>query len=565
MVSTPFVHVLFDNPLLVPHGLEERAYQVNIARSCLERSTLVVLPTGMGKTVIALLVIAHVLKGEGRVLLLAPTKPLVEQHAAFLGEHLRADVGLMTGEVPPADREWNWHNDQAIVSTPQVVVNDLKYERGALDNFGLVVFDEAHRAVGDYAYVNLGEAYRDGDGLVMGTTASPGSDPERILEVCRNLGIEGVEIRTEYDPDVVSYIHDVKVERVRVEMHASTRRIRDLLASARDELIAKIRERGFLKDRRRTGVRDIVAVQKEIQRRLGRGEKNYHLYQAASQVAMIFKINQALERVETQGLKALRGYIQRMEEQAQEEGSSKASKSVLRLPKVREAIKLARVTLPEDAKVPKILEILEQQFSEKPDSKVIVFTHYRDTSELMVGEIRRRPWAKPFRFVGQADRGEDLGLKQKEQVELVEKFKSGEYNIMVATSVAEEGLDIPSTDLVVFYEPIPSEIRTIQRRGRTGRNRPGRVVVVVTRDSRDEAYLYSATRKEKKMHEELNRLREMLKQRILVGRPGGGFFAAPRLSDETSRYLVPQREDEVLPQGRRSRRKQAALGDFEEE
>ncbi|MFQ5919869.1 MAG: helicase-related protein, partial [Thermoplasmata archaeon] len=195
---------------------------------------------------------------------------------------------------------------------------------------------------------------------------------------------------------------------------------------------------------------------------------------------------------------------------------------------------------------------------------VILFTHYRETSDLMARELAQVPGVRPFRFVGQADRAGDRGLSQREQVDLVKRFKAGEFNVMVATSVAEEGLDIPSTDLVVFYEPIPSEIRTIQRRGRTGRDRPGRVVVVVTKDSRDEAYLYSARNKERKMHMQLDRLRELLKQRILVGKPGGGFFMAPKLNDETSRFLLPEEEDEEPAVRRpRSKRDQASLTDYE--
>ncbi len=518
----------------------------------------------MGKTVVALLVIAQVLReGKGKVLFMAPTKPLVEQHAAFLKEHVRARVGLMTGEVSPAERELIWLEEEVVVSTPQVVKNDLRHERTSLERVSLVVFDEAHRAVGDYAYVDVGGAYKEDGGLVMGMTASPGSDPERILEVCRHLGIEGVEIRTEFDPDVVPYIHDVKMERIRVDLPESTRRIRDLLRSAYEEVAQSLQEKGFLQERRRPTVKEILAAQKTVQGRLARGEKNYHLYQAASAAAVALKLNHAIELVETQGLVALRTYAKKLAEEAEEEGSSKASKTLIKMPRVHEALKLARVTQPEDPKAPEVVAVLERQFSRKPDSKVIVFTHYRDTAELMVKELEAKPWARPFRFVGQADRGEDLGLSQKEQVELIRKFKSGEHNVMVATSVAEEGLDIPSTDLVIFYEPIPSEIRTIQRRGRTGRNRPGRVVVLVTRDSRDEAYLYSARRKERRMHEELDRLRELLKQRILVGKPGGGFFMAPRLSDDSSRFLVAGDNTEAPRRGP-SRKKQASLSDYEE-
>jgi ERCC4-related helicase len=54
-------------------------------------------------------------------------------------------------------------------------------------------------------------------------------------------------------------------------------------------------------------------------------------------------------------------------------------------------------------------------------------------------------------------------MSQEEQSAVLESFRNGEFDVLVATSIAEEGLDIPEVDLVVFYEPIPSEIRYIQR------------------------------------------------------------------------------------------------------
>jgi ERCC4-related helicase len=103
------------------------------------------------------------------------------------------------------------------------------------------------------------------------------------------------------------------------------------------------------------------------------------------------------------------------------------------------------------------------------------------------------------RFVGQTDRDGDAGLSQTEQTEILDRFRKREFNILVASQVAEEGLNIPAVDMVVFYEPIPSAVRAIQRRGRTGRNEVGKVVMLVTEDSRDEAFLYAETGREKKM------------------------------------------------------------------
>jgi Fanconi anemia group M protein len=79
---------------------------------------------------------------------------------------------------------------------------------------------------------------------------------------------------------------------------------------------------------------------------------------------------------------------------------------------------------------------------------------------------------------------------------------------MVMTSVGEEGLDIPSVDLVVFFEPVPSAIRSIQRKGRTGRLAEGKVIVLATQGTRDEAYKWSSFRKEKNMYSHLKTLKK---------------------------------------------------------
>ena len=213
--------MFIDHPLIKKDSVEEREYQTSVARSAMERSTLVVLPTGMGKTVVALLVIAETLQPAwGKVLLLAPTKPLVEQHSRFLKDLLVGKkVAVMTGRSTRRRRELLWMENDVIVSTPQVVANDLRMERVRLDQVQLIVFDEAHRAVGNYAYVDGRRAVQGHwADLVLGMTASPGSQREKVKEVCQNLGIENIEVRTEQDPDVDRYVHDVQMQFVEVEL-----------------------------------------------------------------------------------------------------------------------------------------------------------------------------------------------------------------------------------------------------------------------------------------------------------------------------------------------------------
>ncbi|MBI4415725.1 MAG: DEAD/DEAH box helicase [Euryarchaeota archaeon] len=533
-----------EHPLLRRGAIEKRAYQVNIAASCLERSTLVVLPTGMGKTVVAVLVIAEMLRRKGgKVLFLAPTKPLVEQHTAFLRDVLLAgDVAVFTGEKPPEDRELEWRTCKIVCSTPQVIENDLRYGRIALEDVSLVVFDEAHRAVGAYAYVDVAAAYKETGGLVLGMTASPGSEVDKILEVCGNLGISGVEIRTEYDADVAPYMHGIEVTRVPVEVPEETERMRTLLREALEEQVQSLRTLGYLQDKPRPTTRDLLAVGRDVRAVLDGGRRSGPAFRAATVQALAMKINHAIELVETQGVEALGSYVDRLRE-----GESRADRAFLKHPKVAEALALAGGASPEHPKVRKTLWIVREQFLRKPDSRVILFTHYRDTAAIMERELAKIPGLRPVRFVGQASRGEDEGLTQKEQVAILEKFRAGEYNVVVATAVAEEGLDVPQVDLVVFYEPVPSEIRTIQRRGRTGRRYEGHVVVLVTKDTRDEAYFYSARRKERKMHAELDRLRRELRQKIFVGTPGGETFVAASPQERIERMRAAAASEEETP------------------
>jgi len=557
--------VFVDHPLLRRDAIEDRAYQENIARACLERSTLVVLPTGMGKTVIAARVIAEAVRTRGgKVLFLAPTKPLVEQHAAYLRDVLLLDrIARFTGEATdPEERELLWRDSKVVVSTPQVIRNDVRHERSSLDEVVLIVFDEAHRAVGDYAYVDLATTYRDvRGGLVLGMTASPGSSAEKILDVCANLDISGVEIRTPFDPDVAPYVHGIEVERVVVEMPDVVKVIRSLLRSTYDAQVERLRACGFLRGVARPRVRDVLLAGEEIRRRLDRGERSGPVFTAATAQALAMKINHAVELVETQGLAAFRTYVER----AGRDAKSRADRMFLKDENVRNSVDLARGATTEHPKLAKVGWIAREEFLAKPDARIIVFAHYRNTTELLTESLGAIPGVRPVRFVGQASHGEDVGLTQREQVEIIEKFRGGEYNVLVASSIGEEGLDIPAVDLVVFYEPVPSEIRTIQRRGRTGRTRMGRVKMLVTRDTRDEANLHSARRKERRMHEELDRLRRELRQKIFVGLPGGEMLvtAAPRERLELLREdLSPSAQGRKPELWRPMKKGQTDLQDF---
>ncbi len=511
------------HPLIAPGRIDERAYQVNISKSAAEGSTLVVLPTGMGKTVIALMVIADRLsKKDGKILFLAPTKPLVEQHASFLREFLLSGpVDVFTGETPPEERALAWKSAKIIASTPQVISNDIISGKIDLREVTMIVFDEAHRATGNYAYVFIAEKFKETGGLTLGMTASPGSNAKEILEVCETLGITRVEIRSEYDDDVMPYVQDVAIKWIRVDMPEQVRQISQALRRALVRQLRVLQSFGLMRKSDRVSTKEILEVQGRIQGRLrsSKGKPSHSLFHAASVQACAMAINHALELAETQGISALQSYFDRMKEKASSKGASKASKMALNDPDMKEAMSIAGSVDFEHPKLARVLDVISEQFGNKKDSRAIVFTHYRDTSELVTSALSMVDGIKPVKFVGQASKGADKGLKQKQQIEIIQKFREGEFNVLVATSVGEEGLDIPQTDLVLFYEPVPSEIRTIQRRGRTGRKMPGKVVILITRATRDEAYYWSSRNKEYSMKRELEKLRDELSSKVIVGKP----------------------------------------------
>jgi len=501
--------VTVEHPLIRPGTIQERDYQRALADACLRSSTLVVVPTGMGKTVVALLVIADVLaRGKGKVLFLAPTKPLVEQHACFLKEHLVGrTVTVLTGEVSPEEREVEWIQSDVIASTPQVIANDLRNERISLRDVKLIIFDEAHRAVGNYAYVQIASEYR-GAGLVLGMTASPGSSLAKIKEVTGNLGIENIEVRSEADPDVAKYVHDIHMDWVEVDIPPEMRRVSDVLRRLFDKHVRSLIEMGALTSARPASRRYLLEAQAAIQAKLRAGERNGAYYRALSLIAMAIKVDHAMEMAETQGLTALRNYIEKLKEEAISEEGSKASRAIVASDEFEQLEAMLKDLRMEHPKISRVMGIVSHQIDRKPEARILVFTQYRDTCDMVARYLARIDGARVTKLIGQSGRCGEKGLKQKEQLGVLQRFRNGEFNVLVATSVGEEGLDVANTDLVIFYEPVPSEIRSIQRRGRTGRSRAGQVVVLVTAGTRDEASLNASEKKEREMRKRLHSLKQ---------------------------------------------------------
>ncbi|MFX1478350.1 MAG: DEAD/DEAH box helicase [Promethearchaeota archaeon] len=511
------------HPLIKPNFITRRDYQENIFINCLNHNCLVVIPTGLGKTVIALMLAVHRLteKPNSRVVFLAPTKPLVEQHYKSFSKLTLLppeSLQLLTGAIAPERRDTIWSNAKIAFMTPQVLQNDLISGLYSLKDVTLIIFDECHRAIGDYAYCFIAKKYMENNGIhqILGLTASPGSTQEKINEIKENLFIDHVEIRTDKDIDVRHFVQKVDNQWIKVKLPKEFLEIKKILEERLKNIYRQLKENNLLDsyDLNKVSKKDLLRLNTVINRRIASlrdgDEEKYNMFNAKKLQANAIRISYMLELLETQGINALKDNIEKNADKIKKNTANKslrelvASRDFKQIKALTNQIQSMGIVHP---KLEKLKELLSFQIQENDESRILVFAHFRDSVNNIVRYFEDDTIIRAHKFVGQAHKGSDKGLTQKEQVKLLDEFREGTYNVLVGTSVAEEGLDIAECDLVVFYDVVPSEIRSIQRRGRTGRKKEGKVYVLMAEGTRDEGYYWAEKRKEKNMRESLKNIK----------------------------------------------------------
>ena len=466
-----------DQKFVQKNTIEKRDYQINLANQAINENCIIVLPTGLGKTAVALQVIAEFLsRGIGGVLFLAPTRVLVNQHYEFLKNNLTiSDIGIITGEDPITKRKRLWTNNSVICATPEVTKNDLDKQIVSPDQFTLLIFDEAHRTVGDYAYAGIAERFTNSNARMMGMTATLPSEKEKATEILMALRISSVAERNEESPDVKPYVQQTNTEWIKVDLPQEMKAIQTLIKLALDERYKILKKNGLNVGEQKSlsgllRIRDFV---------LGQNRRS------AKPLFTAIRIHYALSILEAHGITPFLKFCERT--------SKKKGAGIKELfevdPNFTRAIHLAKSAQSkgiEHSKISKLREILQSV-----DSKVLVFTSYRDSVDTIHKKLTEMGIPSGI-LIGKSG---ETGLKQKKQIETVQKFRDGEYKVLIATRVGEEGLDISEVNLVIFYDNVPSSIRYVQRRGRTGRQDAGNLIVLIAKDTIDETYYWIGKRK----------------------------------------------------------------------
>eukprot|EP00842_Homolaphlyctis_polyrhiza_P002955 jgi/Hompol1/3660/HPOL_003313-RA len=507
---------------LYPTNKPVRDYQFNIVQRALFCNTMVALPTGLGKTFLAAVVMFNYFRWfpNGIILFMAPTRPLVAQQIEAchnIAGIPQSATQELTGTTTRADlREQIWQTKRVIFATPHVIQNDLKADIFPYDKVVLVVVDEAHHALGKFAYCNVismlcqrGARFR-----VLALTATPGSDMTSVQKIVTNLLIQHIEIRTEESFDLREYIHRRRMDEIIVQPHAELANVIEAFAKIVNPYFERLCDNKvfYERDSRRVMSFTLIAARSTWMEANGYASKNSNVIN--NDFGIAFSMAHCMQLLITHGIRSF--YVSMMsyinETKPSDKGVMTARMQLIANPELQRLLahvkaQMAKPGFCSHPKLDRLTSTILNHFTEfrdreaangmnmdsqnAPQTRVMVFSQYRESVEEIVDILNQhQPMLRVMAFVGQAAKKNSAskGTTQKEQLEVISKFQTGNYNVLVATLIGEEGLDIGEVDLIVCFDGQSSPIRMLQRIGRTGRKREGRIVVLLSKGKEEESH-----------------------------------------------------------------------------
>jgi len=507
----------FEHALLKENSIEYREYQDKISEKVLKHNTLVVLPTGTGKTIIALLTSVKWLgkNMDAKIYFLAPTRPLVNQHFNLFRKYLRQDtlsLAVLTGVNKPNSRQLLWKN-RIIFATPQLMYNDLVREYVNVKSNDLIILDEAHRAVGEHSYVKIIKLLdtRNIHPRILALTASPGGT-DKTLTIMKNLKLKNIEIHTHEDPIISRYFHGYTVSPIFVTIDPVHKHMIKLLLSTLDNYIDRInsiiQKFGYKISKSRLSYTYLKGMKDEIIETHYSVVKDNELKIIKKLFYEIIYLERILTYLETYTYKTAKKLLDEIF--GSDTKIKRRGLSLYYNRELREVYHLLSRALDKkvfNKKTEKLLEIIKK----RDFTKALIFTSLKDNAVELYEIIKGRDH-KVGILIGQTRGKGVIGMKQVQQLKTLDDFNKGVTRILIATHVGEEGLDISEVDLVIFFDNPISAIRRIQRMGRTGRRKKGRVLFLINKDTREEVKYYVSTKKYKKLISELKELKNILEE-----------------------------------------------------
>ncbi|KAG0581901.1 hypothetical protein KC19_3G018500 [Ceratodon purpureus] len=482
---------------IYPVNVPYREYQFAITKTALFTNTLVSLPTGLGKTLIAAVVMYNYYRWfpTGKIVFTAPSRPLVIQQieACHNIMGIPQDMAIdMTGQMNPPQRAEEWRSRRVFYVTPQCLEKDIQSGSCPINDIVCLVVDEAHRATGNFSYCVVTRELLAANAKlrILALTATPGSKQVTIQAVVDNLHMSCLEYRDENDPDVSQYTHNRKLELVQVKMNAETNKIKDIYLDVLKPVVDKLYTMGVFYSREvaRLSPFEFITAREKFRQAPPQSLQQNQYREVESYFSIAITLYHIFKLLHSHGVRPALEMLQ-----------AKLQEGTLRLMarnnQLHEIKSLMQESVGHGAPSPKLVkleEIILQHFRDHDPltTRVIIFTNFRESvKDILESLVKVGHIVKAMEFIGQSSGKASKGQTQKVQQAVLQKFRSGGYNTIVATSIAEEGLDIMEVDLVICFDANISPLRMIQRMGRTGRKRDGRVVVLASEGSEMQGYL----------------------------------------------------------------------------
>nr|XP_061824249.1 Fanconi anemia group M protein homolog isoform X1 [Nerophis lumbriciformis] len=514
---------------IYPINYPVREYQMKISEAALFQNTLVCLPTGLGKTFIASVVMYNFYRWypSGKIVFMAPTKPLVAQQIEACYKVMgipQSHMAELTGSTAAKKRQEVWRSKRVFFLTPQVMMNDLSRDTCPARQVKCVVIDEAHKALGNHAYCQVIRQLSSQtlQVRILALSATPGGDVKSVQSVISNLLISHIELRSEESPDIQAHTHQRSLEKFVVPMGEALAAYQARYLQVLEKFMSRLvynRAMGH-KDLQNLTKYQLILARDQFRKNPPPNLKGAQQGMLEGDFALCISLYHGYELLMQMGLRSLFFYIQGIMDGSRE--MSRAKNELQRTPVLMDLYREMEakfVKLPGSdepfiyghPKLEKLEAVVLQHFQTSADitsdnnglpaqqvsTRVMIFSSFRDSVQEIATMLNRHaPLIKVMTFMGQASVGKGVkGFTQKEQLEVVSQFRQGGFNTLVSTCVGEEGLDIGEVDLIVCFDAQKNPIRLVQRMGRTGRKRQGRIVVILAEGREERTYNQSQNNK----------------------------------------------------------------------
>ncbi|XP_072314496.1 Fanconi anemia group M protein [Eucyclogobius newberryi] len=511
---------------IYPTNLPIREYQLKISEASLFQNTLVCLPTGLGKTFIAAVVMYNFYRWypSGKIVFMAPTKPLVAQQIEACYKVMgipQEHMAELTGSTAAKQRQEVWRNKRVFFLTPQVMVNDLSRDTCPALQVKCVVIDEAHKALGNHAYCQvirqLGSQTKHF--RILALSATPGGDTKSVQSVISNLLISHIELRSEESPDIRAHSHQRSLDKMVVPLGETLSEYQTRYLQVLEKFMSRLvlnRAMGH-KDLRTLSKYQLILARDQFRKNPPPHIKGPQQGMLEGDFALCISLYHGYELLMQMGLRSLFFYVQSVMDGSRE--MSRARNELQRTPTFMDLYQEMDVMFmkspagPDEPfvyshpKLEKLEEVVLHHFRQWSEAttglagtvgtRVMIFSSFRESVQEIAAMLNRHaPLIRVMTFMGQASAGKGVkGFTQKEQLEVVQRFRQGGFNTLVSTCVGEEGLDIGEVDLIVCFDAQKNPIRLVQRMGRTGRKRQGRIVVILAEGREERTYNQSQSNK----------------------------------------------------------------------